>query len=187
VGFAAIVGSAVFNVFFVIAVCTLASSEPLQLTWWPLARDCTFYLLGLFLVVLVFSGTTPKKIEAWEAVLLFCWYICYCLFMVINEKAMVFVYKLLKIPLPGQEPDPQNGAGGASWPLASRSSESSVDPNVKPLNMKMPSHFRSGIISLMTTHSSISETVGIKAVTELKTNLKDTFKSIDTNGDGTLE
>merc|ERR550525_1672290 len=35
VGFVAIVGSAVFNVLFVIAVCALASKEPLTLTWWP--------------------------------------------------------------------------------------------------------------------------------------------------------
>merc|ERR1719424_2791482 len=53
-GFAAIVGSAVFNVLFVIAVCAIASKEVLVLTWWPLARDCSFYLIALVTVVLVF-------------------------------------------------------------------------------------------------------------------------------------
>ena len=40
VGFGAIVGSAVFNVLFVIGMCALFSKEILELTWWPLFRDC---------------------------------------------------------------------------------------------------------------------------------------------------
>jgi hypothetical protein len=42
VGFAAIVGSAVFNILFVIAVCAIASDETLVLSWWPLFRDMSF-------------------------------------------------------------------------------------------------------------------------------------------------
>ena len=44
VGFGTIVGSAVFNVLFVIACCVIWTPEefrPLELTWWPLARDCS--------------------------------------------------------------------------------------------------------------------------------------------------
>lgn len=49
VGFSTIVGSAVFNVLFVIGMCAMYSKglEPLKLTWWPLARDCTFYCVAL--------------------------------------------------------------------------------------------------------------------------------------------
>ena len=39
VGFGTIVGSAVFNVLFVIGMCAVFSKEVLVLTWWPLARD----------------------------------------------------------------------------------------------------------------------------------------------------
>lgn len=39
VGFGTIVGSAVFNVLFVIACCAFVAPN-LTLTWWPLARDC---------------------------------------------------------------------------------------------------------------------------------------------------
>ena len=35
IGFGTIVGSAVFNVLFVIAVCAISSKEVLVLTWWP--------------------------------------------------------------------------------------------------------------------------------------------------------
>ena len=40
-GFGTIVGSAVFNVLFVIGMCAMLSKETLHLTWWPLARDCS--------------------------------------------------------------------------------------------------------------------------------------------------
>merc|ERR1719420_1041487 len=33
--------------FVAIAVCALASKEVLTLTWWPLARDCFFYIITL--------------------------------------------------------------------------------------------------------------------------------------------
>jgi len=39
VGFGTIVGSAVFNVLFVIGCCAFFSTGKLQLTWWPLARE----------------------------------------------------------------------------------------------------------------------------------------------------
>ena len=43
VGIGTIVGSAVFNILFVIGMCALFSKTVLHLTWWPLFRDCTFY------------------------------------------------------------------------------------------------------------------------------------------------
>jgi sodium/potassium/calcium exchanger 2 len=55
IGFGTIVGSAVFNVLFVIGMCVLftpAEFAPLRLTWWPLARDCSFYVLTLATLVL---------------------------------------------------------------------------------------------------------------------------------------
>merc|ERR1719428_419317 len=59
VGVGTIVGSAVFNVLFVIGVCAIASTEVLSLTWWPLFRDCTYYILCLILPS-VFIGINSK-------------------------------------------------------------------------------------------------------------------------------
>jgi Ca2+-binding EF-hand superfamily protein len=56
VGFGTIVGSAVFNVLFVIGMCALFSKEVLQLTWWPLARDCSYYALSLLVLAIFFGG-----------------------------------------------------------------------------------------------------------------------------------
>merc|ERR1740130_1727862 len=86
VGFAAIVGSAVFNVLFVIAVCAISSKEVLTLTWWPLARDCSYYLFTLFTVVIVFGISSPGEIELWEAFILYAEYLGYCTIMFFNTS-----------------------------------------------------------------------------------------------------
>ena len=57
VGFGTIVGSAVFNVLFVIgmcAICTPKAFAPLELTWFPLARDCSYYIVTLATLVVFF-------------------------------------------------------------------------------------------------------------------------------------
>lgn len=66
VGFATIVGSAVFNVLFVIGMCAMASTD-LVLTGWPLGRDCAFYTMSL-LVLFIFFGTSSVARAGWCAV-----------------------------------------------------------------------------------------------------------------------
>lgn len=86
VGFGTIVGSAVFNVLFVIGLCGFAAKEPISLTWWPLFRDCTYYIFGLS-VLAIFAKTGSGdggEIELWEAFVLFLGYIGYCTIMYFN-------------------------------------------------------------------------------------------------------
>mmetsp|Transcript_15555 Transcript_15555/g.35635 ORF Transcript_15555/g.35635 Transcript_15555/m.35635 type:complete len:640 (-) Transcript_15555:203-2122(-) len=106
VGFSTIVGSAVFNVLFVIGCCGYAAKTPIQLTWWPLFRDCSYYIacLGLLSIFAVTGNTqtrekkigesngvviketvTQKAIELHEAIILFCCYLLYCTLMYFNE------------------------------------------------------------------------------------------------------
>jgi len=82
VGFGTIVGSAVFNVLFVIGLCGFAAKEPIALTWWPLFRDCSYYIFGL--TILAVFSKTGGKIELWEAAVLFLAYIGYCTIMYFN-------------------------------------------------------------------------------------------------------
>ena len=63
VGFGTITGSAVFNVLFVIAMCALYAKKPLKLTWWPLARDCTYYILGLGVLALFFVVISDGEVN----------------------------------------------------------------------------------------------------------------------------
>merc|ERR1719446_400529 len=55
VGFGTIVGSAVFNVLFVIAACAFVAPD-LKLTWWPLARDASYYCFSLAMIVIFVSN-----------------------------------------------------------------------------------------------------------------------------------
>ncbi|CAJ0954677.1 unnamed protein product, partial [Mesorhabditis belari] len=88
VGIGTIVGSATFNILCVLAFCTLFSRDVLHLTWWPLFRDMTFYMLALFFLVLFFSD---EEIEWPEALTLFVIYILYALFMKYNTQIENFV------------------------------------------------------------------------------------------------
>jgi len=91
VGFGTIVGSAVFNVLFVIGLCGFAAKEPIHLTWWPLARDCTYYIFGLS--VLAVFAKTNDNIELWEACILFLGYIGYCVMMYFNPTLEAIAYR----------------------------------------------------------------------------------------------
>jgi len=92
VGFGTIIGSAVFNVLFVIGMCAIFSKELLCLTWWPLARDCSFYTLDLVVLYLMFRD---GKIEWYEAGILLLLYLAYVTFMAFNETAEGIVKRSL--------------------------------------------------------------------------------------------
>lgn len=92
VGIGTIVGSAVFNILFVIGMCALFSKTVLSLTWWPLFRDCTFYSISLIALVLFFMD---NKIVWWEASLLLSLYAAYVSFMRWNEDVERVVKRFL--------------------------------------------------------------------------------------------
>eukprot|EP01084_Bolivina_argentea_P258787 436440_1 len=96
VGFAAIVGSAVFNVLFVIGVCAISAPKPLQLTWWPLARDCSYYAFGLSVLAIFFIPVSGKKIEWFESLTLFMLYIGYVIFMKYNRNIYEWIQKCVE-------------------------------------------------------------------------------------------
>lgn len=92
VGIGTIVGSAVFNILFVIGMCAIFSKTLLSLTWWPLFRDCTFYSVSLLVLIYFFRD---NKIYWWEALILFSIYVCYAVFMKWNHQVECLVKKML--------------------------------------------------------------------------------------------
>ncbi|CAL1279088.1 unnamed protein product [Larinioides sclopetarius] len=92
VGIGTIVGSAVFNILFVISMCAIFSKTVLSLTWWPLFRDVTFYSISLIILILCFKDNVIYWYEA--LVLLLC-YAAYVTFMKFNETVEKAVRKLL--------------------------------------------------------------------------------------------
>lgn len=53
IGISGVIGSAVFNIMFVISVCALCSGTVLHLNWWPLVRDCFFYSLAIIVMIII--------------------------------------------------------------------------------------------------------------------------------------
>ncbi|XP_069737301.1 sodium/potassium/calcium exchanger 2 isoform X2 [Phaenicophaeus curvirostris] len=92
VGIGTIVGSAVFNILFVIGMCALFSKEILNLTWWPLFRDVSFYIVDLILLIIFFLD---NLIMWWESVTLLTAYFCYVTFMKFNVEVEEWVKKFL--------------------------------------------------------------------------------------------
>ncbi|XP_006790884.1 sodium/potassium/calcium exchanger 2 [Neolamprologus brichardi] len=88
VGIGTIVGSAVFNILFVIGMCALFSKEVLNLTWWPLFRDVSFYIVGLLMLIYFFLD---NQIVLAESVSLLLFYTFYVTFMKFNAKCELII------------------------------------------------------------------------------------------------
>lgn len=92
VGIGTIVGSAVFNILFVIGTCSLFSREILHLTWWPLFRDVSFYILDLSMLIVFFLDSL---IAWWESLLLLLAYALYVFAMKWNKQTELWVKEQL--------------------------------------------------------------------------------------------
>ncbi|GMI06034.1 hypothetical protein TrLO_g2831 [Triparma laevis f. longispina] len=166
VGFGTVVGSAVFNVMFVIGVCAVASSTPLELTWWPLTRDCSYYALCLY-ILSIFMG--DGEIYWYEALCLLGLYGGYVTIMAFNVQLHRFVLeRILKMDNVTVE-----------MALAEKSEDD--------VSLLKPTGFRAGLYSFMTGKGSLAETAGTAIVTQITGDVNETFKKIDTNGNGKIE
>ena len=81
VGFGTIVGSAVFNILFVVGMCAFFSRKVLDLDWFPLCRDCAWYTFDLVMVYLFFLD---HKIELYESGCMLLFYASYVTFMTVS-------------------------------------------------------------------------------------------------------
>ena len=81
IGLGTIVGSAVFNILFIVAICGLFAGSVLRLTPWPLLRDCTCYLLSVAALIAV---SYDKKVYWYEALVLVTMYLLYVVIMYFN-------------------------------------------------------------------------------------------------------
>ena len=191
VGFGTIVGSAVFNVLFVIAMCVMFTPEkysPLQLTWWPLFRDCSYYVVTLAcLAVFMMDG----EIEIWEAAIQFALYFGYVFFMMNNEKVEAYVENWIK----GKDSKVEPGSEIAGFDETIETGKESAEPvNLKespPLETQAtfvrPSTFRVGILQLLTSKNSITEAAGVAFVSKIKGDVNTVFAHIDTNNNGEID
>jgi len=83
IGLAAVVGSGMFNVLFVLAICALFAGSVLPLSRWPLLRDSFCYLMSIAALVFV---TYDEKVYWYEALALVCMYLLYVAMMYFNRE-----------------------------------------------------------------------------------------------------
>ncbi|XP_078371659.1 sodium/potassium/calcium exchanger 4-like [Oculina patagonica] len=97
IGVGTILGSAVFNVLFVIGVCGIGAGTVLYLAWWPLVRDSLFYLFSLVILMLVLMD----NVVIWsEATAMVCFYSIYLLIMFFNPRIEAWLYKVTNTTSP---------------------------------------------------------------------------------------
>jgi len=160
VGFGTIVGSAVFNILFVIGMCALCSSEPLVLTWWPLARDCFYYTFSLLMLSVFFSMITPTEIYWFEALILFILYIVYVIFMKYNVMVREKIFGVSK----------------------KRKSEAYTK-----LRQKLePTAFELGLLGLLVGRHTVEKDMMNRAVLQISGDVKQTFDAFDKNKTGSI-
>ncbi|XP_010868899.1 sodium/potassium/calcium exchanger 3 [Esox lucius] len=85
VGVGTIVGSAVFNILVIIGVCGIFAGQAVDLTWWSLFRDSTYYIFSVLALILVIYDA---KVVWWEAVLLMSMYVVYIVIMKFNSQLL---------------------------------------------------------------------------------------------------
>ncbi|KAK7089046.1 hypothetical protein V1264_024633 [Littorina saxatilis] len=83
VGVGTIVGSAVFNILFIIGVCGIFAGMIVELTWYPLMRDTLFYLVSVIALVIVIQDS---EVYWYEALIMLLLYGLYILLMVYNRR-----------------------------------------------------------------------------------------------------
>jgi len=163
VGFGTIVGSAVFNVLFVIGCCAIFSNGDLVLTWYPFARDSIYYCVSLCVLAGFFYG---DEIYFYEALILFLLYIGYVVLMINNAKLYDWIdRKFVKT-------DPRTRAATAAEQLAPR----------QPI-----STFSVSLWQMMTKDADLAHIAGVHMVSRIKGDVKATFRQIDADGNGTID
>ena len=82
IGLGTIVGSAVFNILFIVGVCGLFAGSTLQMSRWPLLRDSLCYLAS---IAALMASLYDRKVQWYEALVLVCMYFVYVIIMYFDE------------------------------------------------------------------------------------------------------
>ncbi|XP_057699547.1 sodium/potassium/calcium exchanger 2-like [Corythoichthys intestinalis] len=124
VGIGTIVGSAVFNILFVIGMCALFSKEVLNLTWWPLFRDVSFYIIGLLMLIYFFLDNQITLVESISLLMCYCTYVT---FMKFNAK----VEQVIKRQLGSNQVDIMESAPKVNTPPADDENKLMAKPRLQ--------------------------------------------------------
>jgi len=208
VGFGTVVGSAVFNVLFVIGCCAIFSKETLTLTWWPLFRDCCYYSVSLIVLAVFFGVASCQRITWYEALILLLLYVGYCTVMCFNQRLYRLVARCgsvfgrgsapriqpapptstteLQTPtgkaLPKKQPELKRGFTGR---FNSGRVDSAFLSSESPHGLRAVK-FRRGFLNALLNESPMHSTVSLLSLRQVKGDMKAIFDSIDVSHTGSI-
>nr|CAD7198654.1 unnamed protein product [Timema douglasi] len=109
IGVSGVIGSAVFNIMFVIAVCALCAQTVCYLNWWPLCRDCFFYSVAILVMLFtIYDGSISWD----ESLLMLIMYVVYCVVLHFNPRLERWAQTL---PVPCKHPPPEEESALVSY------------------------------------------------------------------------
>jgi len=174
----------------------------LELTWWPLARDCSYYAVTLALLAVFFMPISKQKIEHFEAAILFALYFGYVVVMKFSQKMNEFIStKLSTLRAPKDAKidhfaDDQYGRMSLeSAERVSRESMRIVRSRVRRESMRMVQEsnlyrggFRAGMINMLTKDEwDFKDVASITVVNSICGDVQETFKKLDVDKNGYLD
>ncbi|XP_067132005.1 probable sodium/potassium/calcium exchanger CG1090 isoform X2 [Centruroides vittatus] len=134
IGVGTVVGSAVYNIAFVIGICGLCARRIIYLNWWPLFRDSMFYLISIIALLIVMYN----EVITWpESVVLLLLYGAYIAFMFVNKHVEAWIQKL-PCPCPAYVSQGENEENENSH-LIGYKSLSSTNGTIESSNSPPPS------------------------------------------------
>ncbi|XP_042208957.1 probable sodium/potassium/calcium exchanger CG1090 [Homarus americanus] len=83
IGISGVIGSAVFNIMFVISVCALFAGRVIAINWWPLIRDSTYYCIAICALLLTIYN---EEVTWYESLFLLVLYVLYIVMMWNNSR-----------------------------------------------------------------------------------------------------
>lgn len=105
IGISGVIGSAIFNIMFVISVCALFAGHVVHLSWWPLIRDSTYYCISIFALLI----TIYNEVVTWyESLFLLLLYVLYIVMMCYNSRLEVWA-NTLNLPFKNATRDEKTG------------------------------------------------------------------------------
>lgn len=97
-GVGTIIGSAIFNILVIVGATGVVAckDQTLKIWWYPLSRDCFFYVVS---IAELMGILIDEKVEWWEALIMIITYILYCIYMKFNPA----IVRLCRISKPFED------------------------------------------------------------------------------------
>lgn len=150
IGLGTIVGSTIFNTLFIIALCGIGAGLTMRLSWYPLFRDSTMYVISVLILMI---SLYDRKIHWYESAAFFVSYSAYIVVMYFNASIEEWSLKMKDQMIKRkEEEDSENSAQDQDNAIEAQEIHLSEHEEER---FKMPKGFFSKIVWIFTLPSII--------------------------------